>query len=179
MGTVVIDLVMSLDGFIAGPTNEDDGLHNWYFEPTGNATLVIDELFQTIGAMIIGKGVYGSEPDGFETPYKVPHFVLTHEARPPVEREGMIFHFVADGIEQALAQAQAAAGEKTICIAGGATTAQQFLHAGLVDELHIHLVAKLLGRGLALFGRGESVQLEQIRVLESPGVTHLRYRIVK
>lgn len=170
---------MSLDGFIAGPNNQDSGLHDWYFAPTGDATVVIDELLDSIGAMILGKRVFGDQPDGFETPYKVPHFVLTHQARPQVEKMGVTFDFVADGIESALAQAQAAAGEKAICVAGGAETAQQFLRAGLIDELHIHLVSKLLGGGLRLFGDGEPTALERTRVLESPGVTHLWFRVVK
>jgi dihydrofolate reductase len=178
MGTVIIDMVMSLDGFIAGPHDGDDGMHDWYFAPSGNATLVIDELLHSIGAMILGRNVLGDQLDGFETPYKVPHFVLTHQARPPVEHTGVTFHFVADGIESALSQAQAVAGEKVICVAGGASTAGQFLHAGLIDELHIHLVSKLLGGGLRLFEQGQPIELEQTRVLESPGVTHLRYRVV-
>jgi dihydrofolate reductase len=86
------------------------------------------------------------------------------------------FLFVTDGIASALAQAQAAAGEKAVCVAGGAATAQQFLQASLLDEVQIHLVSKLLGDGLRLFERGMPVSLERTRVLESPGVTHLRFR---
>jgi dihydrofolate reductase len=119
MGTVLVDMVMSLDGFIAGPNNDDGGLHDWYFTPSGNAVGVIDELLQTIGAMIIGRRSFGDQPDGFDTPYKVPHFVLTHTPRHTVTNGDVPFIFVADGIERALAQAQAAAGEKAVCIAGG------------------------------------------------------------
>ena len=179
MGTVLLDMAMSLDGFVSAPNNEDGGLHDWYFAPAGNAPFVIDELIQGIGAMILGKTVFGNEPEGWDTPYKVPHFVLTHTARNPVERGGMTFHFVTDGVVSALEQAKATAGEKIICVAGGAATAQQFLQAGLVDELQIHLVAKLMGGGLRLFDQLGSTKLEQTRVLESPGVTHLRYRVVK
>jgi dihydrofolate reductase len=179
VGTVFIDMSMSLDGFVAGPNDQDSGLHDWYFEPSGNATVVIDELFRTIGAMIIGRRVFGNEPNGFDTPYKVPHFVLTHEARPPIANAGVTFTFIDAGITSALAQAHAAAGEKAICVAGGAMTAQQFLRAGLIDEVHIHLVSTLLGGGLRLFEQGEPMQLERTRVLESPGVTHLRFRVVK
>lgn len=179
MGRVVVDMVMSLDGYIAGPNGGDDGLHDWYFAPTGNASLVIDELLGTIGAMILGRGVYGEQPDGFDTPYKVPHFVLTHTPRTTVVRGDVPFIFVHNGIQNALAQAQVAAGDKVICIAGGAQTVQQFLQAGLVDDLQIHLVARLLGGGLRLFEQGMPLALEQSRVLESPGVTHLRYRVVK
>jgi dihydrofolate reductase len=179
MGTVFLDMVMSLDGFVAGPNNDDGGLHDWYFAPSGKAAVVIDELLNTIGAMIIGRRSFGDQPEGFDTPYKVPHFVLTHTMRQTVTNGDVPFLFVADGIESALAQAQAAAGEKAVCVAGGAMTAQQFLNAGLVDELQIHMVSKLLGSGLRLFEHGASLNLERTRVLESPGVTHLRFRVVK
>jgi dihydrofolate reductase len=172
-------MAMSLDGFVAGPNDEDSGLHDWYFAPSGNATVVIDELLHTIGAMILGRRAYGDEPDGFDTPYKAPHFILTHTARRQVAKGGVPFIFVADGVESALAQAQAAAGEKTICVAGGASTARQFLQAGLIDEVQIHLVSKLLGAGLRLFDQVAPMELERTRVLESPGVTHLRFRVVK
>lgn len=140
---------------------------------------MIDELLHTIGAVIIGRRSFDDQPDGFETPYKVPHFVLTHTPRQTVTNGGVPFIFIADGIESALAQAQAAAGEKAVCIAGGAMTAQHYLNAGLVDELQIHLVSRLLGDGLRLFAHGAPLNLERTRVLESPGVTHLRFRVVK
>ena len=170
MGIVFVDMVMSLDGFVAGPNNDDGGLHDWYFAPSGNAVGVIDELLSTIGAMIIGRRTFGDQPEGFDTPYKVPHFVLTHTARQTVTNGKVPFIFIADGIESILVQAQAAAGEKAVCVAGGATTAQQFLNAGLVDEIQIHLVSKLLGDGLRLFEQGAPFNLERMRVLESPGV---------
>ncbi len=179
IGTVLLDMAMSLDGFVSGPEGGDDGLHDWYFAPVGNASIVIDELLHTIGAMILGRRVLGDQPDGFDTPYKVPHFVLTHTARPTVERGDVPFIFVADGIERVVAQAQAAAGEKVVCVAGGATTAQQLLKAGLIDELQIYLVSKFLGGGLRLFDQLAPMQLERTRVLESPGVTHLRFRVVR
>ena len=179
MGMVFLDMVMSLDGFVAGLNNEDGGLHDWYFAPSGNAVAVIDELLNDIGAMLIGNRVFGDQPDGFDTPYKVPHFILTHTARPSVEKGGATFVFVDDGIESALAKAKAAAGEKAICVAGGVETAQQYLNAGLVDEVQIHLVSLLLGNGLRLFDNVKPMKLERTRVLESPGVTHLRFRVVQ
>ena len=178
MGKVFVDMAMSLDGFVSGPNGEDGGLHDWYFDPSGNAIRVIDELLHTIGAMILGKRAFGDQPDGFDTPYKVPHFVLTHTPRQQVENGGVPFIFVDQGIESALAQAQAAAGEKAVCVAGGASTAQQFLNAGFVDEVQIHLVPILLGDGLRLFDRIGAMQLEQTRVLESPDVTHLQFRVI-
>ena len=130
--------------------------------------------------MILGKGVFGDEPGGFETPYKVLHFVLTHEARPSVENAGTTFTFVTEGIEHTLSQARAAAGDQNVCVAGGANTAQQFLKAGLLEEVQIHLVPVLIGDGLRLFEHlgSEDIKLEKTRVLESGGVTHLRFRII-
>jgi dihydrofolate reductase len=179
MGKVLLDMVMSLDGFVSGPDGGDDGLHDWYFAPAGNAPMVIAELVEGIGAMILGRGVFGEQPEGFDTPYKVPHFVLTHEARPSIERDGVRFIFITDGIERLLQQAQSAAGDRIVCVAGGASTAQQFLRAGLVDEVQLHVVDMLLGSGLRLFDNAGATNLERTRVLESPGVTHLRYSVVK
>ncbi len=179
MGLVSLDMAMSLDGFVSGPDGEDGGLHDWYFAPAGHAVAVIDELITGIGAMILGRRAFGDEPDGFETPYKVPHVVITHRARPTIQRAGVEFIFVHQGIAAAVAQAQAAAGAKTVCVAGGASIAQQMLRAGLLDQIQIHLVPVLLGGGLRLFDQIGVVQLEQTRVLASPGVTHLQYRVVK
>jgi dihydrofolate reductase len=179
MGTVLLDMAMSLDGFVSGPDGGDDGLHDWYFEPSVNASLVIDELLAGIGAMLLGRRVFGEQPDGFDTPYKVPHFVLTRTPRPTVEKNGVPFIFVSEGIEEALARAQAAAGDNIVCVAGGAETAQQLLNAGLIDELQLHVVSRFLGGGLRLFTQLAPTQMERIRVLESPGVTHLRFRVLR
>jgi dihydrofolate reductase len=179
MGKVYLDMAMSLDGFISGPNGEDGGLHDWYFSPSGDAEFVKQELLDTMGAMILGRRAFGSAPDGFDTPYKVPHFILTHTARESIPRGGTEFIFVTDGIESALAKAKAAAGDKDVCVAGGASTAQQFLSAGLLDELQIHLVPVLIGGGLRLFDAlPETLKLEKTRTLESSGVTHLRYRLI-
>jgi dihydrofolate reductase len=179
MGNVILDMAMSLDGIVAGANDEDNGLYDWYFAPSGNDTVVIDELLNSIGAMILGRKAFGDAPDGFETPYKVPHFVLAHQARPAVENSGVTFTFIDDGIERTLARAQAAAGEKLVCVAGGAATAQQFLRAGLIDEVQLHLVPLILVEGKRLFDLASPLRLQQTRVLESPGVTHLRYHVVK
>jgi dihydrofolate reductase len=178
MGKVFIDMAMSLDGFVAGPNNDDAGLHDWYFAPEGSAPAVIDELMEGIGAMVLGRRAFGEQPEGFETPYKVPHFVLTHAERPPVTTSGVSFSFIPT-VERILAEAQAAAGEKAVCIAGGAQTARELLRAGLVDEIQLHLVSKLLGDGLRLFDQMAPVALERTRVRESPGVTHLQFRVLK
>jgi dihydrofolate reductase len=178
MGKVFIDMAMSLDGFVAGQNNEDAGLHDWYFAPEGSAPAVIDELLQSIGAMVLGRRAFGEQPEGFETPYKVPHFVLTHTGRPSVTHTGVTFSFIPS-VECTLAEAQAAAGDRAVCIAGGARTAREFLSAGLVDEIQLHLVSKLLGDGLRLFDQLPPLALERTRVLESPGVTHLQFRVLK
>ncbi len=182
MGKVYLDMAMSLDGFISGPNGEDGGLHDWYFSPSGDAEFVKQELLDTMGAMILGKRAFGSAPEaeGFDTPYKVPHFILTHTARESIPRGGMEFIFSTDGVEGTLQKAKAAASDKDVCVAGGANTAQQFLSAGLLDELQIHLVPVLMGGGLRLFDiLPESMKLEKTRLLESAGVTHLRYNVIK
>ncbi|HEY0734121.1 MAG TPA: dihydrofolate reductase family protein [Herpetosiphonaceae bacterium] len=181
MGNVLLDMAISLDGFVGGPNDEDAGLYDWYFAPSDEATVVKDELLTTIGAMILGRHTFGDQPDGFDTPYKMPHFVLTHTAREPVSRDGMQFIFVSEGIQHALALAQAAAGDKLVCVAGGAQTAQQFIRAGLIDEIQLHLVPILLGAGVRLFEQtgAEPLNLERTRVIQGSGVTHLRFRTIK
>ncbi len=186
MGKVILDMSMSLDGYIGGVDGKDVGLYNWYFappeaDPGGNNAFVIQETIDILGAIIMGRGAYGTgdEQDGFEdSPYNAENVVLTHN---PPEKAAKGFTFVSDGIKSALAKARAAAGERDIAIGGGANVAQQFLRAGLVDEIQIHLVPVLLGEGTRLFDplEGLNVQLEITRVLEAAGVTHLRYRVVK
>lgn len=178
MPRVYLDLAVSLDGFIAGLNGEDGGLHDWYFAETGAAEDIKAELLDGMGAMILGHTAFGTAPDGFDTEYKVPHFILTHTPLPTVERSGATFIFVTGGIEQALVQARAAAGERDVCVAGGAQTTQAFLKAGLLDELQLHVAPVLLGGGLSLFGAlGHSIKLERVRVVQSAHATHLTYRI--
>ncbi|HEY0604924.1 MAG TPA: dihydrofolate reductase family protein [Herpetosiphonaceae bacterium] len=181
MGNVLLDMAISLDGFVGGLTDEDAGLYDWYFAPSDEATFVKDELLTTIGAMILGRRTFGDQPDGFDTPYKMPHFVLTHTPREPVSRDGMQFIFVSESIQHALALAQAAAGDKLVCVAGGAQTAQQFIRAGLIDEIQLHLVPILLGAGIRLFDQSGAapLNLERTRVIQGAGVTHLRFRSIK
>lgn len=180
MGSIFLDMAMSLDGFICGPNGEDAGLHDWYFATPGAAVEVVDELLHTIGAIVMGKQAFGDAPDGFDTPYKVPHFIVTHASLPTISRDGATFTFVTEGIEGALVQAQTAAGGKDVCVAGGATIAQQCINAGLLDELQIHLVPILVGGGKRLFdGLSDTpIKLERTRVIESRYATHLRFRVV-
>ncbi|UQN09143.1 dihydrofolate reductase family protein [Deinococcus sp. QL22] len=178
MPRVYLDLAVSQDGFIAGPDGEDGGLHDWYFAETGAAEGIKAELVSGMGAMILGHTAFGSAPDGFDTEYKVPHFILTQTPQASVERGGATFIFITDGIESALAQAKAAAGERDVCVAGGAQTAQAFLKAGLLDELQLHVAPVLLGGGLSLFGSlGQLVKLERVRVTPSQHATHITYRL--
>jgi dihydrofolate reductase len=178
MPRVYLDLAVSLDGFIAGPNGEDGGLHDWYFAEQGAAEDIKAELLSGIGAMILGHTAFGTAPDGFDTEYRVPHFILTHTPLPTVERGGATFNFVTEGIKHALAQAKVAAGARDVCVAGGAQTAQAFLTAGLLDELQLHVAPVLLGGGLSLFGAlSQPVKLESVRVVQSAHATHLTYRV--
>lgn len=180
MTIVLLDMAISLDGYVAAPGNADNGLHDWYFSPAPPSAAVIDELIQSIGAMIMGRRTYEASGEGDgddQDPYTSARFILTHH--PPESVRS--YTFVNDGIESALAQAKAAAGNGVVCIAGGADTARQYLRAGLVDEVQLHVIPKIFGGGLRLFD-GENtgeIQLEQTRVIESVGVTHLKYRVLK
>ena len=208
------NLATSLDGYVAGPEQglEDPlgkggmRLHEWAFElaafkeahageggVVNASTIVIEEMQQNVGAVIMGRNMFGPIRGpwqdeswrgwwGEDPPYHVPVFVLTHHARGPIEMQGgTTFHFVTDGIESAYEQAVAAADGKDITLAGGASTVQQAIAAGLLDELQLNLVPILLGGGERLLdGLGTApAGFERTRVLEAPGVTHLQYRLVK
>jgi dihydrofolate reductase len=184
MGKVILDMSMSLDGCIAGPNHEDGGLHDYFFSPSGDTAQVVEEGIKTTGAIIMGRRSYdlGDQFDGFvSTPYKVPHFVLSHTVPEKLAKGATAFTFVADGLQSALTQAKAAAGDKDVVVGGGATTAQQFISAELIDELQIHLVPVLLGEGLRLFDHigTKPVKLEKISGVDAPDVTHLTFRVVK
>jgi dihydrofolate reductase len=178
-------------------------LHEWAFplaswrEPHGMeggevspSSAVVDESRENVGAVVMGRGMFGGGPGpwgdwegwwGDDPPFHVPVFVLTHHAREPLAKEGgTTFTFVTDGMEAALAQAKETAGDRDVSLGGGADVAQQYLRAGLLDEFQISLVPVLLGGGKRLFdGVGDQVEVECTRVVEAPGVTHLRYRVVK
>ena len=193
MGTLILDMSMSLDGFIAGPKDDTkpdrelgalDILHAWMFPPKGNFQEIEGERFKNVGAVIMGRRMFnlGEEPWGDDPPFHMPVFVLTHQPRSKLIKEGgTTYTFVTGGMESALEQARAAAGEKEIVVIGGANAIQQFLKAGLLDEMHLHLVPVLLGEGIRLFENigAEHIELEQIGVTEAPGVTHLRLRLVR
>lgn len=182
MAAVLLDLSMSLDGLIAGPDDDDAGLHDWYFAESDDTNRgLVDEIVQTTGALVMGRRAYdlGVSVGGFaDTPYQVPHFVLTHT--PPVEKSesGVTFTYVTDGVEPLIDQARAAAGDRYVTVGGGADIARQCLAAGLVDEVDLHVVPVLLGQGLRLFAELDApVQLDLIREVSGAGVSHLRYRV--
>lgn len=196
---------MSLDGYIAGPNDipgqglgeGGERLHEWVVgleswrrlhgmsggDSGDPANELMDESFERSGAIIVGRRMFDLAGEwGDEPPFHMPVFVLTHRPRETMEkRGGTTFHFVTDGIESALQQARAAAGEKAVAVGGGAQTIQQFLARGLLDELQLHLVPVLLGGGRRLFeATGSSpVEFEIGRVLETPGVVHLTFRVVR
>lgn len=200
MSTVSFDLSISADGYSAGPnqTEErpfgDDGgdgwgdkLHSWIFETPEENQAHLARL-DRCGAFIMGRNMFGpvrGEWDrdwkgwwGDNPPFHGPVYVLTHYPREPQPMEGgTTYHFVTDGIESALKQAREAAGDSDIAIQGGATTINQYLAAGLIDELTIHIVPIILGAGTRLFDGVPPLGLEQLESRTSNSVTHVTYRV--
>ena len=195
MGTVISDMNMSLDGFIAGPRDDDkpdrelealERIGDWMFsgKTEREAEEFQERLFKTTGALVMGRRMFdlGVEAWGDNPVYHAPVFVLTHRPKEKVVKQGgTSYTFVTEGMESALEQAQAAAGDKDVKVAGGASAVQQYLKAGLLDEIHLHLAPVLLGEGIRLFENvgTKHMELENISVIEDPGVTHLRFRVVK
>lgn len=205
MSKVIVDIGISLDGFIAGPNagphnNQGDGgtrIHRWVYDleawrerqslaggRTNQDDEVVKESIARVGAFVMGRRMFDEGEVGWQDPppFRAPVFVLTNNAREPwVRQGGTTFTFVTDGIESAVGQAKEAADDKDVRIAGGANVIQQAIEAGLVDELQIHLAPILLGDGVRLFDHigKEHVELENTRVIESPKVTHLMYRVLK
>jgi dihydrofolate reductase len=186
---------MSVDGFIAGPGDDaehglgigGERLHEWLgestrtasgFQPPGASAQVFDEAMAT-GAVVVGRHTFdyaghwnGDHHDG------VPIFVPTR-GEPPEQPASELVHYVTDGVESAMRQAKQAAGLNDVMV-HGAGLAQSLLRAGVLDELQIHLIPVLLGEGRRLFEHlgADHIELEPVRVIEAPGVTHLRYRVV-
>jgi dihydrofolate reductase len=182
-----------------------EGLHEWAIEleawrafhgmeggARNASTAVMQEANENVGAEIMGRGKFGPASRGpwgddpwqgwwgDDPPFHKPVFVLTHHEREPLTLSDTTFTFVTDGIESALSQAREAAGEKDILLGGGANMIDQFLAAGLVDELELHVAPIILGGGARLFaGVGPGLRLEPVRVIEAPGVTHLKYRVLR
>jgi dihydrofolate reductase len=181
-------------------------LHDWAIElaawreshekPGGEvnaSTPVMEETIANVGAAVMGRNMFGPPSGGDwgdgewtgwwgdDPPYHYDVFVLTHHPREPIEKEGgTTFHFVTDGIERALERAKESAGGKDVGLWGGADVVNQYLAAGLLDELELHIAPVLLGGGARLFeGVGSDVRLEQVRTVEAPGITHVKYRVVR
>jgi dihydrofolate reductase len=145
------------------------------------------ETTENVGAQIMGRGMFGGGPGpwddswqgwwGDDPPFHVPVFIVTHHEREPLTLSDTTYTFVTEGIEAALEQAKAAAGGKDVMVAGGADVINQYLAAGLLDELEVHVAPLVLGGGARLFEGVAPRALEQVRVVEGPGVTHVKYRV--
>ena len=190
MQKVVVNITMSLDGFIAGPGISkqlpmgEDGLrlHDWIFgSKTGIDSNLLNEVMKTSGAVIVGSRTYTTAIEdawGGTSPFEVPAFVICHN-EPQVMVPG--FEFITNGIETALAKAAEVARDKNIWVMGGADIIQQYLGAGLVDAMHIHIAPMLLGKGTRLFDHfaAAKIELKKKGVIDTPGATHIQYDIVK
>lgn len=182
-------------------------LHQWALETeswreahgrdggeANDSSAVIAETTENVGAVVMGRNMFGGGPGpwnesepwngwwGDEPPFHTPVFVVTSHARDSLEMDGgTTFHFVTEGIESALDRARDAAGDADISLGGGGSVVHQYLAAKLLDEVQVSVVPVLLGSGTRMFDglEGSGVELEQVRVVETPGVTHLKYRVVK
>jgi dihydrofolate reductase len=211
MGLITCQISISLDGFVAGPSQSLENplgeggmrLHEWVFATAGwrrqhgheggengPDSKVVDDVAQGIGAYVMGRKMFGGGPGewdldwkgwwGENPPYHGPVFVLTHHARKPLTMlGGTTFTFVTGGIGSALEQARAAAGGRAVSIAGGASTVRQALAAGHLDELYLHIVPIVLGAGERLLEDVGDPVMEPVKVVASPAVTHIKYRVRK
>jgi dihydrofolate reductase len=183
MGKVIIGATMSLDGFM---NDRNGGVGRLYPDLEAlRRTEMLKEEIRTTGAVVMGRRAYDmAEGDVTDYEFQVPIFILTHavpEKGAKREYDKLTLTFVTSGIEKAIDQAKAAAGDKHVMVVGGANTAQQCLRAGLVDEIHIGIVPVFLGEGLRFFELlvNEQMELERTRVFESPTRTDLWFRVVK
>jgi dihydrofolate reductase len=195
MPDVTADMMITLDGYATGEGQSQerpfgdmnlDLLSAWMFKHKEENAEEIAAI-TTAGAYIMGRNMFGPDRGewdldwkgwwGPNPPYHAPVFVLAHRPRPSFEMEGgNVFHFVTDGIESAMAQAREAAGEKTVSIAGGPGTLNQYLAAGFVDELRLHVVPFVAGGGERVFDGVGDLELEPVSSRTTPHVTHLVYR---
>lgn len=202
MGKVVFNTSVSLDGFVAGPNDGPENglgdggerLHDWGFNGGVEIALAEGHIAMKVspqsaallqaevasnGAMVFGRRTFDIVDGWSGYPPQRPCFVVTHTVPAKWAKPGSPFIFVTDGVASAIRQAQQMAGDKNVVIAT-ASILQQALKAGLVDELYLEQVPILLGGGVSLFGNlGALIELERIKVVEAPGVTHLRFRVVK
>jgi dihydrofolate reductase len=198
MGKVGAGFSMSLDGFIAGPNDDVQRLFAWMTQGDTDLTLstgdrdidlevssksaeFFEEMVRTTGAIVSGRRMFDvAGAWGGKHPLDAPVFVVTHSVPQEWVKEGSPFTFVTDGVESAIEKAKKVAGDKNVGV-GGADITRQCLKAGLLDEISIDLVPVLLGSGVRLFEHLgiEPIELERTGVVESPGVTHLSFRVVK
>jgi dihydrofolate reductase len=193
MSKTVFDTSMSLDGFTTASNQTpeqpmgDGGLRlvEWAFGDDETNRRFLEEAVGSVGAVICGRRTYDHSlpwwgADGPTGLARRPVYVVTHEA-PTDDPPGSVYEFVTDGIESALARAQAAASDSVVTVMGGADLGRQYIAAGLVDEISIHLVPVLLGSGTSMFEHvaKDQIELEPIEVVSTPAATHLRYRIVR
>jgi dihydrofolate reductase len=186
MGKVIFGLSVSLDGFIADTHGDPSQVFAWMGKSMAQLHEVVGDTFQETGAVIMGHRTFDqiySErgwvmPDG--TPLPWPVVVLQSQARAPEQKGHTRYSFVTDGIQSAMAKAQELAGEKYVAL-HGASSVQQALQSGLLDEFHMAVAHVLLGEGVRLFDHlGNSpIHLEHLRTLDTPGATHLSFRVVK
>jgi len=199
-----LSMSISADGYVAGPDQSVDQplgvgglrLHDWHIGPDRDHPVnrqVVSDMMDGVGATIMGRNMFGPIRGewgdsawrgwwGDEPPYHCPVFVLTHHPHDPIEMDGgTTFHFVTDGIESAYARAEAVAADKAISIAGGASCARQAISAGLVDEIDLQISPVILGSGERLLDGFPAGIPELVldRVLEAPGVAHLRFRVTR
>ena len=189
MSKVIVEISPSVDGFVAGSGVSverpfgDAGhrLHRWIgfegTEPTGEDDAAAEAMFATAGAVVIGRRMFdvGIGPWGDDGAFGLPTFVVTSRGGEPLVKGPTTFHFVTDGIAAAVERARDAAHGKDIVVAGGADIVQQCLRAGAVDELRLHVVPVLLGRGTPLFERGDATELTLAGAVQSPHALHLTY----
>ncbi|MCV9999782.1 dihydrofolate reductase family protein [Pararhizobium sp. YC-54] len=191
MSRVFLDISLSLDGFAAGPDisrehplgRNGEALHAWLFgrngqQPDDADRQAAQEMFCETGAFIIGRTTYdvGVPEWGDDGAFGMPCFVMTHRLRAPHVMGPTTFTFAGEGPQAVLAKARAEAGRKAVCIMGGATTARQFIEAGLLDELRIHIAPVLLGQGTRLFDTLRDVApLQAMPAISSPLAIHLRF----
>ncbi|CAN5540215.1 dihydrofolate reductase family protein [soil metagenome] len=175
--TTVLHVSLSVDGFATGPDDDLTILHGWAFGDTSMAMHPdVAAEFAAAGAVVFGaRTLRTGDAWGDEEVFSAPVFVVTHDRREPVQRNGALFTFVGS-VEGALAAAKAVAGDKDVMVMGSANVAQQLLALGLIDVLELAVTAVMLGEGIRLFDGVPPARLEIERVLEGRRITHLRYR---
>lgn len=195
MGKVFADQSMSLDGFSAGANVRQDngmgdggeGLHEWMFHQggkTGHRGEVLEDLLGGTGAVVVGRHTFdlGEKPWGDEPVFHRPVFVVTHRPKATVtKRGGTSYTFVTEGLDATIALAREAAGDRDVLVLGGASIIQQCLRAGILDELRLHVVHRLLGAGTSFFAGVDpaSAGLERTRLLDAEGVSHFTFRVAQ